>query len=89
MKKEDAVEILVAMEEEAKFADGFEDAILGIGQQFSKPPVVVYDRNKCIKILVERDGMPPDEAEEFFEVNTQGAWVGETTPVFVVTSTKL
>ena len=91
MKKEDAVEILVAREQEhdALFADGFEDAILGVAQQFCRPVVIAYDRNKCIRILMERDGMTAEEAEECFEFNTQGAWVGERTPIFVVTSTEL
>lgn len=65
------------------FADGFDDAIIGLGQQFSRKPIVVYDRPKCIEILMKRDGMSHEEAEEFFEFNTQGAWVGEQTPMFV------
>lgn len=27
--------------------------------------------------------MSEEEAEEFFEFNTQGAWVGKRTPVFL------
>jgi hypothetical protein len=34
-----------------------------------------------------RDGMDYDEAYEFFEFNTLGAYVGEQTPVFVWTDT--
>jgi hypothetical protein len=32
---------------------------------------------------MERDGMDEDEAEEYFEFNVTGAWVGHGTPVFV------
>lgn len=67
---------------EALYADGFEDAIIGVGRQFNTD-VVVYDEAKCIEILVLRDQMTPDEAEEFFEFNVVGAYVGDHTPIFV------
>ena len=69
---------------ETLFADGFEDAIVGVGVQGGKHnPVVVYDRERCIEILMARDGMSEDEAEEFFCFNTEGAWVGDYTPVWL------
>lgn len=63
-------------------ADGFEDALLGIGTRFSWP-VAIYDYEKCVAVLVLRDGMTQDEAEEFIEFNVTGAYVGENTPVFI------
>jgi hypothetical protein len=45
--------------------------------------VVVYDAEAVIAILCQRDGMERDEAEEFFDYNVQGAWIGESTPLFV------
>ena len=60
---------------------GFEEAFLGIGEQFSKPPIAVYDREKCIELLA-RD-MEYEEAEEYFEYNVIGGWVGEQTPMFL------
>ena len=63
-------------------AVGFEEALIGYGNQFNKH-VAIYDRDKCIDILMERDGMDIEEAEEFFEYNVQGAYVGEETPVFL------
>jgi len=65
-------------------ADGFETAIIGVAQQFSNPPIAIYDRAKCIGILMTRDDMSQDGAEEFFEFNVQGAWVGEDTPAFLI-----
>jgi hypothetical protein len=62
-------------------ADGLDEAFIGIGWQFSVP-LAVYDRDKCIEIL-ESQGMTPEEAQEYFYFNTQGAYVGEQTPVFV------
>ena len=62
-------------------ADGFDGAFIGIGSAFGGKNVAIYDRAKCIKIL-ERD-MSPDEAEEFFSYNTEGAYVGDYTPIFM------
>lgn len=70
-------------DENVLLADGFEDAILGIGRQFVGEPIAVYDRDKCIEILVERDGMDWEEAQEYFSFNVEGAYVGKQTPMFV------
>ena len=63
-------------------AVGFEEALIGYGNQFNNH-LAIYDREKCIDILMERDGMDIEEAEEYFEYNVQGAYVGEETPVFL------
>lgn len=67
-------------EESIVLADGFADAFLGIGRQFSKP-IAVYSRRKCIEVLM-RD-MDEEQAEEYFEFNLAGAWVGESTPIYL------
>ena len=67
---------------EELYADGFDDAIIGIGRQFNKT-IVVYDESKCLDILIKRDGMTEEEAIEFFEFNVVGAYVGEHTPIYV------
>jgi hypothetical protein len=64
------------------FADGFEKAFVGLATQFNRI-ITVYDYDKCISILQVRDGMTREEAEEFFDYNVSGAWVGEYTPVFL------
>ena len=66
----------------ALLADGFEDALVGFGHRFTSA-VAVYDRAKCVDVLITRDGMSGDEAEEYFSFNVEGADVGEHTPVFV------
>ena len=43
----------------------------------------MYDTDKCLAILRERDGMTEEEAEEYFYFNVVGAWVGDYTPCFV------
>jgi len=69
-------------DDEALFFDGFDDAIIGLGSQQYRGPFVVYDREKCIGILVGQ-GMTREEAEEYFSFNTEGAWVGDRTPIIV------
>lgn len=66
----------------ALLADGFEEALLGLGTQFNTE-LAVYDWDHCVKILVERDGMDYDEAAEFMDFNVTAAWVGPNTPVFI------
>ena len=64
-------------------ADGFDDALIGIGERINLDSVAVYDVDKCIDILVSRDGMTYEEAVEFFDFNVKGSWVGEKTPIWV------
>jgi hypothetical protein len=72
---------MIASDEKVMMATGLEDAFIGIGRQFSNSPFAIYDREKCIDILMK--DMSNEEAEEYFEYNVQGSWVGESTPVFV------
>ena len=64
-------------------ADGFEDAFIGVSERFGRSPIVAYDKDKCIQILIDRDGMDYEEAIEFFDFNVIGAWVGDGTPEFI------
>ena len=70
---------------EAMLADGFSEAILGMCLQFGCEPVVAYDYNKCVGILVNRDGMTTSEAIDYIQFNVLGAYVGNNTPVFIMT----
>lgn len=65
--------------------DGHENAEVGVMVRFNQDPILVYDYNKVIENLVN-DGMTHEEASEFFEFNIIGAWVGEGTPGFIVSS---
>jgi|TARA_R100000664_G_C2746759_1_gene134391 hypothetical protein len=68
--------------EEALLADGFDDAIIGMCLQFGQLPVVAYDYEKCIQILMK--DMTRDEALEYFEFNVINAYMGINTPVYIV-----
>ena len=71
--------------EDALIMDGFDDCILGILERFSiDKPIVVYDREKVIAKLMDKDGMTHEEALEFYYFNQVGAWAGETTPAFLI-----
>jgi len=79
----DELRALVAEENpDAYSADGFEEAFVGFARRCGQPTLAVYDVDKCVVILVERDGMTYEEAREFLEFNSIGAWVGENTLVW-------
>lgn len=69
-------------EEALLFADGLDAAIIGFAWR-GGVAIVAYDTQSVIDILRKRDGMTREEAEEFFDYNIQGAWIGEATPIFV------
>lgn len=79
------------LDENVLLADGFEPALVGYTEYWAALPsggatrvvAAVYDRSKYIAHLVARDGMTLEEAEEFFEFNVAGAYVGPATPIFV------
>ena len=65
------------------YADGFEDALIGLGWQHTKL-IAIYDYDKCIEILILREDMTHEEAIEWMEYNVVGAYVGEYTPIFMM-----
>ena len=71
--------------DELMFADGFDEAIIGASMQGGNgSPVVCYDIDKCIDILMSNDGMDYSEAAEYFEFNTINAYIGDLTPHYVI-----
>ena len=77
------IELLAELNPDALLADGLEAALVGYTVNHHHPTVAVYDIEKCIDALVERDGMTPEEADEFLSFNTLGAYVGENGPLYV------
>mgnify|MGYP003145702950 FL=1 len=75
-------EVLFEANPDALVADGLEEAYIGCGHQHGKPPVAIYDAEKCVEVLMKQ-GMTYAEAQEWFDFNTAGAWVGEGTPIFM------
>ena len=62
--------------------DEYDACIIGIGCRFSSGPLAVYSMPKVLKVM-EGWGMDEDGAQEYFNFNTLGAWMGNGTPLFV------
>lgn len=69
-------------EDELMSMDGYEDCIVGIVEQFGRPPILCYNKILVIQKMID-DGASPEEAEEYFDYNQIGAYVGESTPCFL------
>lgn len=68
--------------------DGYDDAIVGKTEVWvpNKAGMVfveklIYDGEVIIDILMKRDGMSFDEAEEFVSFNVEGSYMGPQTPI--------
>lgn len=83
MTLDDFRETMSEVNPDALLADGLEPAIIGYTLNHHSEHVVVYDYDKCVATLVERDGMTPEEADEYLGFNTLGAYVGPQGPVFI------
>lgn len=64
------------------FADGFDSAIIGVCGGFDSGRVA-YSVSKMVEILFYDAGVPYEEAMEYLEFNTLGAYVGERTPIYI------
>lgn len=64
---------------------GFDDCVIGLAEQFSSGPILVYDRERVIESLMTNDDMTEEDAWDHFYFNIAGAWVGDRTPIFVTT----
>ena len=78
-------EVMTEVNPDALLAVGLEPAILGytVGHHSEHVVVYDYDYDKCVETLVARDGMTPEEADEFLSFNTLGAYVGPHGPIYV------
>lgn len=76
-------DLLAEVNPHALLADGLEDAFLGHVVNHHHACVAVYDYEKCIEILMNRDGMDYEGADEFLQFNTLGAYVGENGPIYI------
>jgi len=64
---------------DALLADGLDNALAGYDTQGR----AIYFIDAIIGTLMERDGMTNTEANEFFDFNIAGAFVGEYTPIYM------
>lgn len=82
-KRELAEEMIADENPDALFMDGMDEAIVGIASQYPSPPLVVYDREAIVGLLVA-DGMDDEDAREFAAFNIEGAYVGHGTPLILI-----
>ena len=61
-------------------ADGFDDAIIGVSEDFNSPIRLIYSVNKCLDIIMI--DMNYNDAIEYFTFNVSGAYMGEKTPIW-------
>jgi hypothetical protein len=64
------------------FANGYDDAIIGVCVGFDSGRVA-YSMQKMIEIAAKDLSVDYDEAIEWLEYNTFGAFVGNNTPIYV------
>ena len=82
--RENVDEWLKSIDQSSLFADGFDDAIVGVSQDgYTGSFRVCYSVTRCYDAL-RADGMTEEEAMEYFEYNVLGANMGPTTPIFVI-----
>lgn len=77
----DKVLELLGDDSHALFADGFDDAIIGVELDSDR---IIYDKDKMVDILVE-EGMDPEDAMDHLAYNVWGAYVGVHTPIYIDT----
>ena len=99
MTREEVEELLADSNPEALFMDGFDDAIIGIAEWPNLGPIVAYDEEKIIDILIAQ--MEPDlddldgrdefdvkveMAFDYYGYNIKSTWMGENTPIIIITN---
>ena len=81
--RQELFEFLEELNPDALLADGLEAALVGVTVNHHHAHCAVYDIQKCIEVLMSRDGMTHEDADEFLSFNTLGAYVGPNVPLFV------
>ncbi len=76
---EDIVSTLEELNPEAIMYDGFDDALVGMIARCGTEPLALYDREKCLQILMDK-GASYEQALDYFCYNIEGCWAGPHTP---------
>jgi hypothetical protein len=61
--------------------DNLDAAIIGVGNQYTKTPLLVYSAKKIMRCLMK--SMTYDEAAEWYGHNIECLWAGDHTPIIV------
>tara|TARA_Y100001938_G_scaffold22642_1_gene29287 strand:- start:2460 stop:2723 length:264 start_codon:yes stop_codon:yes gene_type:complete len=65
------------------FADGFDDAIIGVAAGFDSARVV-YCYASMVEVMMNDKDMNYEDALDWIEYNTLGSYVGKNTPIYVM-----
>jgi hypothetical protein len=76
-------ELLSEENPDALFADGLDEALVGVARRCGQPTLAVYDYEKCVEVFMSREGMSYEDAIEWMGFNVVGAWLGEGTPIWL------
>lgn len=81
-KSRDETEEVLTFNKDALFVDGYDEAIIGIAYNVENKPIVAYDKNKMLEIMVS-EGDEFIDALEHYYYNIHGGWLGVGTPIFI------
>ena len=76
-------EKIVEIDEDILLLDNFDLAIIGIYKKPYEPIVAVYDKEKCIKIIMEKYSLNYHLATEYFNFNILEACFNSESPLFI------
>lgn len=79
-----SVEELSEYNDEALLFDDLQEALIGIRFGIGEKPVALFDCQRCISCLMG-DDMDEESANEWFQYNTIGSYVGVNTPAVFMT----
>ena len=63
-----------------------DEAIIGQALMWAgneRMEVLIYSGEKVLGVLIKRDGMTHEEAQEFVDFNIEGAYIGPDTPLLM------
>lgn len=81
MQSSEIIKMIKEKNPNALLADGLDDAIVGMTD--GNEPVLMYDKEKCVEVMMKNEGWDYITALEFLEFNTFCAYVGVNTPKFI------
>lgn len=72
-------------DEEILLADGLDPALIGFSADSPASRMrAIYDYDACLtQLLITNPEWLPEDAQEWLDYNVLGAYVGDTTPLFV------
>ena len=76
---QDLKEKIEEINPDAMLADGLDDALAG----YDSRGRAIYLIEEILGILITRDGMTEEEAQEFFDFYIECAHVGQFTPIYM------